>query len=752
MSSAREQVQAGSDASRSAMSASQLAIWLADRAFVGGAAYNLGWMIDLDGSLDADALGLALGAVTARHEALRMAVLEVDGQFMIRTDPPRPDAEFKLAVVDVPEAEADALAKAVVVRPFDPDAAPLWRAELHRLGPRRHRLVFVAHHVIADTATVALVLADIAAAYRPGERHPARLPVARAFTEYIAWERDFAGRHDGAVAIAYLTGQVSEVPPLELPADRPRNPESARPGAILRCSIAAADADSLRELARRQGATLQHVLLACYATMLHRFTGRDELLVGVPVSLRRGGWADCAGLFVNTVPIRVSLRDNPLLRDLVSQVRSTVFAAIGAAPAPITEVVAAARRLPGHAGPLYQATFGLTPRARIGLHLPQVRAEIRGVYPDQAKFDLHLEVAEHGPQEPLTCALEYDADLFEAATARRFADGFAAIARAACRSPEQVVGAMPLWESAAAMRPVAASVTVKSLPGGGRVDRLFAETVAARPDQVALVDGADGSELRYVELAARAAAVTQALAGRGIGRGDFVGITLPRGTDLVVAILGVLAAGAAYVPLDPGYPVRQLAGMVENARVRLIIGTVPAGLEVTVIELPACSATTRPATGGIVTGAGTGEDPAYVMFTSGSTGKPKAVVVPHRAIVRLVRGSDFAAMTPAERWLHCASPSFDAATLELWAPLLNGGTMVVLPGLLTVAALSEALKRYQVTSAFLTTGLFNLVADTDPGALAPLRELITGGEAASAAHLAAALAVVPVVTNGYGPT
>jgi amino acid adenylation domain-containing protein len=751
MSSAREQVQAGTDARRSAMSASQLAIWLADRAFAGGAAYNLGWLIDLDGPLDADALGLALGAVTARHEALRMTVLEFDGHFMIRTDPPRPAAEFKLAVVDVPEAEADTLAKAVVIRPFDPAAAPLWRAELHRLGPRRHRLVFVAHHVIADTATVALVFADIAAAYRPGERQPACLPAARAFTEYIALERDFACRQEGAAAIAYLAGQVSDVPPLALPADRPRDQESARPGAILRFSIAAADADPLRALARRQGATLQHVLLACYATMLHRFAGRDELLVGVPVSLRRGGWADCAGLFVNTVPIRVSLRDNPRLCDLVSQVRGTVFAAIGAASAPLTEVVAAARRLPGHAGPLYQATFGLTPRARIGLDLPGIRTQIRGVYPDQAKFDLHLEVAEHGAGAPLTVTIEYDTDLFEAATAQRLADGFTAIARAACRSPEQVVGAMPLWESAVAPRP-AASDTVKPLPGGGRVDRLFAETVAARSGQVALVDCADGSELRYGELSARAAAVTQALAARGIGRGDFVGITLPRGTDLVVAILGVLAAGAAYVPLDPAYPVRQLAGMIENAGIRLIIGAVPAGLGVTVIDLPACSSTAQPGADRIEVGPGTGEDPAYVMFTSGSTGKPKAVVVPHRAIVRLVRGTDFAAMTPAERWLHCASPSFDAATLELWAPLLNGGTMVVLPGLLTVAALSEALKRYLVTSAFLTTGLFNLVVDTDPGALAPLRELITGGEAASVAHLAAALEVVPAVTNGYGPT
>ncbi len=291
------------------------------------------------------------------------------------------------------------------------------------------------------------------------------------------------------------------------------------------------------------------------------------------------------------------------------------------------------------------------------------------------------------------------------------------------------------------------------LPGGGRVDRLFAETAAGNTASVAMIDAASGATYRYADLAGRASAVAAALAERGIGRGDFVGITLPRSGELVIAILGVLTAGAAYVPLDASYPVKRLGDMIETAGIRLIIGATPAELAVPVIELPRPDAEGgSTAARGTTAAAGTGEDPAYVMFTSGSTGVPKAVVIPHRAIVRLVRGVDYVSMTARERWLHCSSPSFDASTLELWAPLLNGGSLVVLPGMPTAADLGNVMRRFGVTSSFLTTGLFNLVVDTDVEALRPLRQLVIGGEAASASHMRKALRVVPTVVNGYGPT
>ncbi|MGH3157016.1 MAG: amino acid adenylation domain-containing protein, partial [Streptosporangiaceae bacterium] len=240
--------------------------------------------------------------------------------------------------------------------------------------------------------------------------------------------------------------------------------------------------------------------------------------------------------------------------------------------------------------------------------------------------------------------------------------------------------------------------------------------------------------------------VAAELISLGVGRGDFVAITLPRSTDLIVAIAGVLSAGAAYVPLDPGYPIERLSAMARAASIKLIIGRIPGDLGIRTIDLPESEAAAVPPV------PGSAGDPAYVMFTSGSTGEPKAVVVPHRAIVRLVRGANFAEMGPGERWLNAASPAFDASTLELWAPLLNGGAAVVVPGLCSVADLGRAIGRYRVSAGFITTGLFNVIVDSDVEILRPFRQLVTGGEAASPDHVRRALGVVPVVVNAYGPT
>jgi amino acid adenylation domain-containing protein len=734
----------------STMSVAQQALWLADRALPGGTQYNLGRVVHVDGPLDAAALAAALREVTARHEALRSRVVERGGQFMLAVEPAGGE-EF--AAADLSEAEADARAQALIARPFADDD-PLWRAELHRLGPARHRLVLVVHHLVADASTIALLLSEIAALYRSrlaGE--PSGLPSARPFSEYVAWENEFVASADCAAQVAYWTHQVCGVAPLELPADRPREPRSRHPGENLRFTLPAHEADLLRAVARKHRVTLTHALLACYATMLHRYAGRDELLVGVPLSIRHGGrWAASAGLFVNTMPIRTDLRGNPPFSQVLAQVRGTMSAALGAAQAPLSVVAAGAGALrSAGTGRLYDVIFGLTSR-RMTIDLPGLACRVSSLYAGQAKFDLHLEITDDKAGTPLAGLLEYDTDLFDDSTARGFCDGFATIAAAAARAPGQPLGNMALWRGSAAKG--GTEMESDALPGGGRVGTLFAANVAAHPRSVGMVDADSGTEYSYADLAARANAVAAALSDLGIGRGDFVGITVPRSAELVIAIVGVLQAGAAYVPLDASYPVKRLADMIETAQVRLVIGEAPAELGVPVIDVPpgaACGAAGTAATGAEGT-AGTGDDPAYVMFTSGSTGTPKAVVVPHRAIVRLVRGNDFAAMTAAERWLHCASPSFDASTLELWAPLLNGGTVVVVPGRPTVADLGKAIRRHQVTSSFLTTGLFNLVVDTDVEELAPLRQLVIGGEAASENHVRRALAVVPTVVNGYGPT
>jgi amino acid adenylation domain-containing protein len=723
------------------LSCAQQRLWLADQVLPEVPAYHLTRVIELDGPLDVPALNAALTELVSRHEALRTSILVVGGQPLQRAVAAAP---VELPVIDTTQAAADELAAAAAHRPLGLTGGPAWRGELHRLDTGRHRLVLVWHHIIADGATITLLLSELAAAYRAyHEGRPLDLPPATAYRDYVWWERSFADDPDRARQLGYWEGQLAGCEPLGLPAEQVRPAAPAQPAARVFVRIPAATADALRAVARARQATLVQVMLAGYAVALHRFSGRADFSIGMPVSLRRDRlWDRSAGLYVSTVPIRVSITGNPPFSDVLLQVRGTVRAALGAADV-LPEQAAGSDGLP------YDVTFGLV-EAEPALALPELTIRVDRVFGLRAKFDLHLEIADQGPGGDLDGVLEYDAELLGAGTARHLADGIAAVLSAAAAAPDCRAGNLPIWPTWPV--PSATPQVTRPTSAGARIDRLFADAAGARPDRVAVIDAADGQELTYGELAGRAAGVAAALAARGLGRGDFIGIALTRSVDMIVAVLGVLTAGAAYVPLDPGYPARQLTEMIGRSGVKLVIGGPLPGQSVPVISLTDVAVTARPETPGAGAAAAQDDDPAYVMFTSGSTGQPKAVVVPHRAVVRLVRGADFAAMADTERWLHAASPAFDGATLELWAPLLNGGTVVVLPGLPSVAGLAEAISQHRVTSAFLTTGLFNLVVDTDVESLRPLRQLVIGGEAASPGHLRRALQVVGTVVNGYGPT
>jgi amino acid adenylation domain-containing protein len=723
------------------LSSAQQRLWLADQALPGQSAYHLVRVVDLDGSLDVEALNAALSEIVSRHEILRTSVLAVSGQPLQRVAGP---AAAELPVIETTEAAAPELMTASARRPLDVAGGLLWRAELFRLGPRRHRLVLVMHHIIADAATIALLLSELATIYRAcRDGRALHLPPAVGYRDYVRWERSFAADPDYTRQLEYWKGQLAGAESLSLPTDRPRPTAPRRPGAMASLVIPAAEADALRAVARAQGATLAQLMLAGYAVVLHRYSGRADFIIGMPVSLRREQrWARSAGLYLGTVPVRVTIAGNPPFTLLLKQVRNTVLAGLGAADVPLERAVDS-----DHVGPLYDVTFGMVQDQVSTLDLPGLTTRVGRIYGGRAKFDLHFEVADPGQGGDLEAVIEYDAELLREETAQRLVGALATVFGGAAAAPGRRIGSFPLWADPSAASQLGAGPVGQAGADGAAVDGLFAAVASASPGHVAVIDAADGRELTYAELAMRAAAMADVLTVHDVRRGDFVGVALPRSVDMVVAILGVLAAGAAYVPLDSGYPAARLAEMISRSGVKLVVGDSLPGQQVPSVPVPV-----NPAAAGLRGRHGDGGDPAYIMFTSGSTGQPKAVVVPHRAIVRLVRAADFAAMTGAERWLHAAAPAFDAATLELWAPLLNGGTVVVLPGMPDVARIGEGIRRYRVTSAFLTTGLFHLVVDTDVEVLRPLRELVIGGEVASPGHVRRALAVVGTVVNGYGPT
>ncbi len=383
---------------------------------------------------------------------------------------------------------------------------------------------------------------------------------------------------------------------------------------------------------------------------------------------------------------------------------------------------------------------------------------------EEAKFDLPFG---HPGAGGLRASVEYRRDLLSEATVARMLEHLSAIVDAAAATPTARVSELPMMTRSEEQVLLAANDTASEYPRHALVHALFAEQAALTPYAPAVVS--DSGTCTYAELDARSNAIAATLATHGVARGDLVGLAADRSVGMVAAVLGILKAGGAYLPLDPRYPAERLQVMLADSLARVVIvqgeGDVPAiangnagPLSVIRVDADSRLATDLPAADGVLAedSRDSASAPAYVMYTSGSTGKPKGVMVPHRAIVRLVRNTNFAELGPDQRVLGFAPISFDASTLELWGPLLNGGCLVLAPaGVLDVAALADVIERHGVTTMWLTAALFQQMADSDAlPRLRGLRQLLAGGDVLSPTHVARVLETLPQVRliNGYGPT
>ncbi|HKP74488.1 MAG TPA: amino acid adenylation domain-containing protein, partial [Longimicrobiaceae bacterium] len=552
------------------------------------------------------------------------------------------------------------------------------------------------------------------------------------------------------------------------PADRPRPATPTDRGEVHAFDLGASAANRLRALCREEGATLFMAALAAFDALLARYGATDDVVVGTPVAGRtRAETEDVVGLFVNTLALRADLSGDPSFRELLRRVKRSTLAAFARQDVPFERVVEALRpdRARGRS-PLFQAMLVLQNTPGDGAEVRECgSAEVRevlrmrpfGLDARTAKFDLtlHLEERRDGS---LSGALEYAADLFDRGTAERIAGHFRALLGAAAADPAARLSALPIL-GADEHRLVTEewNATARDYPREATIHALFAAQVRATPDAVAMV--ADGERVTYAELNARANRLARYLRRCNVGPEARVGLCLERGAELIVSILAVLKAGGAYLPLDPAYPLARTSQMTRDGGVDVVItreahlARLPVGVNRVVLEHSAERIARE--NGDDLPAHGCGDSLAYVLYTSGSTGTPKGVAVPHRAVLRLVRGADFAEMTAEHVFLQLAPAGFDASTLEIWGALLNGGRLVVFPPELpTAAALGRVIRAEGVTTLWLTAGLFHQVVDDDVTALRGLRQLLAGGDVLSPAHVARALDALPGcrVINGYGPT
>ncbi len=750
------------------LSFAQQRLWFLDHLTPGSALYNVPTVYRLRGDLRPAALVAALGEITRRHEALRTRFAETETGPAQVIDPAVGFALPQVDLANLPEPargdERERLVAAAARWPFDLARGPLLCALLLRVEPDEWALVLVLHHIVSDGWSMGILRRELGALYGAalaGEPSPLPEPPVQ-YADYALWQQEWLRGEALEEQLAYWRERLAGSPPLlELPSDRPRPLARSYRGATEPVRLDARLSERLRALSREKGTPLFMPLLSGLLALLYRYTGQADLLVGTPTAGR--GQVELEGLigfFVNTLVLRTGLAGDPAFLDLMARARETALGAYSHADLPFERLVEelAPERSLDHS-PLFQVAFVLQTAPGEPARLPGLEVEEQALSTGTAKFDLTLALAETAGGE-IAGELEYSRDLFDAATVRRLSDHLERLLSGAVAAPPARLSELPLL-SAAERRALLVewNATAADYPRERSIHGLFAERARRNPEAVAVT--ASAGRISYGELDARANALAARLRAAGVGAETLVALCAERSIEWVVAMLAILKAGGAYVPLDPSYPSDRLAFLLadtgapvllaqerlastlppSSARLILLDGPAEAPLEVPLIDL--------------IDDDG-GDRLAYVIYTSGSTGRPKGVAVPHRAVLRLVLGSDFLQLGPGDCVAQVANASFDAATLELWGPLLNGGSLAIIPRevVLSPAALAADLRRYGVRAMFLTVALFSQMAREAPGAFAAMGEVLFGGDAADPGAVRAVLRDGPPrrLLNGYGPT
>ena len=665
-------------------------------------------------------------------------------------------------------AEAERLARVESAHPFDLSQPPLLRVALLRLAERDHILLITVHHIIADGWSFEVLFRELGALYEArASTRRAQLPKVRVqYADFALWQRSWFTGPARDRELRYWRRQLAGLPDvLALPTDRPRSAEKRFRGGLVSVTLREATMSGLKRLATHEDATLFMVLLAGFQALLHRYTGADDVAVGSPIAGRHhDGLEDVVGFFVNTLVLRIRFEGDLTVRQLIRRVRETAVGAYAHQDLPFEQLVAdlAPRRALGHQ-PLFQVLFGLQSvsengkgdGAQAGATAPSRRLSIDT---GTAKCDLTLSLTESG--DTVRGFFEYDTDLFDRATVERLYGHFETVLAHMAAEPECRVSALPLLTDDERRQIVEEwNRTSSSFPSDTPVHRLVEARAIEAADAIAICDAE--TSMSYGDLEARAHRVARHLASRGVRRGDCVGVCIGRSPAMIVAWLGVLKAGAAYVPLDPTYPRERLSLMVKDACARVIIADAqtrghlePGIAEVLSIDaagLAIMSTGTRDLPGDV-----SGDELAYVVYTSGSTGTPKGVAVSHRAINRLVVNTNYVALERSDRIAQASNASFDAATFEVWGALVHGARLVILPREITLdpPEFVRRLRGEAVTVLFLTTALFNQIVAEIPDAFRSLRCLLVGGEMPDAGRFREVLRHGPPgrLIHVYGPT
>jgi len=743
-------------------SSAQRRMWFLQRYAPDSPAYNTAKLFRLHGPLDGALLERALQMLAARHETLR-TTFEMRGSDVMQVVAPR--AEFRLETADLRElagAEQEArlavLAREWARQGFDLERGPLWRAELVRLGAEEHALVVVVHHIVFDGWSLGVLCRELGSLYGSLlAGRPPELPELRVqYVDFAHWQERFLSGHTLTRLTDYWRRKLQDAPPaLELPADRARPAVESLRGANRFFVLPRSLRTELAALAQREEATLFMVLLAAFKVLLFRHSQQDDVTVGVPFANRNPRETEALiGCFLNTLPLRTGLAGNPTFTELLHRVKLTTLEAHDHAELPFESLV---QLLPTDRdlsrSPWFQHFFQLRNVPRELIEAGPVRSEMKGLPNGTTKFTLSLHVDEEAGE--LLCDWEYDAAIFDAETIDRLAARWETLLRGIVAQPETRIAALSMLPEGERRLLAEWNRTDADYPREQCVHQLFEAQAARTPDAVAVVAGEQ--RLTYAELAARAEELARRLRAFGVQAEAIVGVCLERSPDLVAALLAVLKAGAAYLPLDPKLPPERLAGMVNDSGARLVLtqsalrGRLPvAEAQLVCLDEAPPAATSHPA----AVQPAKPDQLAYLIYTSGSTGRPKGVEVFHGGVVNLLwdmRGR--LGLGSADALLTVTSVGFDICALELFLPLMVGARVVICPEAARYDghALAAEMERSAITCLQATPATWRLLLEAGWRGDSRLQALC-GGEALPPTLAAALRPCCHRLWNVYGPT
>jgi len=783
------------------LSFAQERLWFLEQMEPGTARYTLPQALRLRGRLDLPCLAGSFGEIVARHELLRTTFPEVEGRPVQRIAPPPPPGPDGALLIPLPVVDLQALppesrlplsrdlARREAGRPFDLARGPLLRTSAVLLDDGDAFLLLNLHHIVTDGWSMGILTSELEAYYRhlwessrgslqPGDSLPSpllpELPIQ--YGDFAVWQRQWLSGDVLAAQLDWWRRHLEGAPPeVELPTDRPRPRVPSRRGGLVEGLLPSAFAGAIEGEARRRGVTPFMFLLAAFQSLLGRISGQEDLVLGIPVAGRgREEVRGLIGFFVNTLALRGRLFGNPTFEALLGRVKEVVTAAFAHQDLPFERLVEELhpRREPGES-PLFQVMFVLQETPTGQLDFPELAGTLAEVHPGTSKFDFSASLVRW--EGRLEISAEYNADLFDPTTVRRLLGHFEVLLGAAVAEPGRRLSELPLLGEAERHQILSEWNDRRSpYPADASLVALFEEQVRMRPETVAAVypasEGQD-EHLSYRELFRRGRELARRLQVAGVRPDTPVPLYTESSLGAVVGMLGILAAGGAYVPLPTAYPPKRLGMLVADLGTDLVVVSRELGgkLDEVLAEVPRAPAIRRLCLEGKASEEDLeirpepwhlppvgGDHLAYVIYTSGSTGRPKGVAIPQRAVSSLVLGVDYVHLSPETRMAQVSNLSFDAATLEVWGALLNGGRLIGIPkeAVLDPGGLPREFRRLRVSVGALTTALFNQIARGEPAAFRGVGHILVGGEAVDPRRMGEVLVAGRPghLANAYGPT